>query len=107
MRSVNRLTIVGNVGKVTTVGKVVKVNIATNRQWARDGEIKKATDWLTVTVLDETQADWIAENVEKGDAVYVEARVCNNSYEKDGERIYTVDVIVTLFNKLSRQAESE
>lgn len=100
MRSINRFTVLGNVGKVTELNKAVKVNIATNRRWKdKEGKAVVSTDWVTVTVLDEKQAAWISENVEVGDAVYAEARISNRTYEKDGETVYTTDVIATLFNR--------
>ena len=107
MRSINRLTVLGYVGSVKTFGKVTKLSIATNRSWtsASDGERKERTDWVPVTVLDERQAEWIAANITKGDAVYIEARVGETSYDKDGERRYTVDVIADMVNLVKSRPE--
>ena len=87
--------------------RVTKLSIATNRSWtsASDGERKERTDWVPVTVLDERQAEWIAANITKGDAVYIEARVGETSYDKDGERRYTVDVIADMVNLVKSRPE--
>lgn len=101
MRSVNRLTLLGNVGSINAFNGCLKVSIATNRSWAGDnGDRTERTDWVPVTIFDETQRRWIEENVEKGDTVYVEARVAQGSYGQGDDKRYTVDVVATLFNKL-------
>ncbi|WP_323131137.1 single-stranded DNA-binding protein [Sinorhizobium medicae] len=86
MRTVNRHTLLGHVGNIIKLKNVLKVNIATNRESQADGERKTATDWAQVTILDRKQAAWIEENVGPGDLVYVESRVSNSSYERDGNR---------------------
>ena len=104
MRSVNRHTLLGHVGNIIPFENVLKVNIATNREWQADGERKSATDWVQVTILDKKQAEWIEEHVGQGDLVYVESRISNSSYERDGERVYATDVIAQLFNLVSKKA---
>ena len=105
MRSTNHLFLRGHVGQTPKkVGKVAKVSVATNRTWYDDDNKKKEqTDWVTVTILSEKIANWVLENVKKGDPVYVEARVAENSYEKDGQKIYTTDIIATVFDSLVQQ----
>ncbi|MER9863222.1 single-stranded DNA-binding protein [Mesorhizobium sp. M0185] len=67
--------------------------------WYRNDAGKKETrtDWVTVTVFDD-QAAWIKDNVSKGQPVIAEGRINNSSYEKDGETIYTTDLVATTFN---------
>lgn len=102
MRSINRLTILGNVGSVRSFGKVAKVSVATNRVWFDTaGAKQERTDWVPVTILDEAQADWVAKNVGKGDSVYVEARVAQSSYGEGDDRKFSVDIVATTFNRLS------
>ncbi|WP_313523001.1 single-stranded DNA-binding protein [Shinella sp.] len=103
MRSVNRHTLLGHVGNVIPLKGVLKVNVASNREWQSDGERKSATDWVQITVLDKKQAEWIEEYVGEGDLVYVESRVCNSSYDRGGEKVYATDVIAQLFNLVSKK----
>ena len=96
MRSINRLTLLGN---VKAFAKVSKVSIATNRLWTdAKGDKQERCDWVPVTILDEAQAKWVAENVNKGDSVYVEARVGETSYGEGEDRKFTIDIIATTFN---------
>ena len=104
MRTVNRHTLLGHAGNILKLKNVLKVNIATNRELQADGERKTATDWVQVTILDRKQADWIEANVDAGDLVYVEARISNSNYERDGEQVYATDVIAQLFNLVSKKA---
>ena len=54
MRSINRVQILGHVGKVIPLQKVTKIDVATNRYWKDEsGENQTTTDWCTLTVLDE------------------------------------------------------
>ncbi|CAN7709267.1 single-stranded DNA-binding protein [Phyllobacterium sp. LjRoot231] len=99
MRSINRFTVNGNVGSVTSFEKAAKVNVATDRSWTNDaGEKQTKTDWVTVTILDERQAAWVVENVKKGQPVIAEGRIGNSSYEKAGQTVYSTDLIATIFN---------
>ena len=42
----------------------------------------------------------VLANVKKGDPVYAECRVSEGSYEKDGVKIYTTDIIANMFDRL-------
>lgn len=103
MRSVNRHTLLGHVGNLVELKNVLKVNIAANREWQAEAGKRSATDWVQVTILDKKQAEWIEENVGPGDLVYVESRIANSSYERDGEQVYTTDVIAQLFNLVAKK----
>ncbi len=68
------------------------------------GEKKEETEWTPITVLNPRAAKWIVENIRKGDTVHVEARVRQNSYEKNGEKFYVivdaVDLVSRKFDRL-------
>jgi single-strand DNA-binding protein len=96
MRSINRVQILGHVGKVIPLQKVTKIDVATNRYWKDEsGENQTTTDWCTLTVLDEKTIEFDGANVAKADPIYAEARVANSAYEK----VYSTDLIVSLLNR--------
>ena len=106
MRTTNLLIVRGFVGNAPkTFGKTVKVSVCTNRSVKNKdtGEWEDKSDWLTITVLSEKRAKWIAENVTKGDYIYAEARVAESSYKKGDETIYTVDVIADEFDVMNKK----
>ena len=64
---------------------------------------------MTLTVLNEKIAKWALVNIKKGDPVYAECRVTERSYQKDGQTVYTTDIIVGVVDRLapSQQADEE
>ena len=102
MRTTNHLFLRGYVGQAPKAfGKTCKVSVATNRSWIdKKGERREETDWVTVTILNERTARFVAENVKKGDPVYAECRVTEGSYKKGDETIYTTDIVANIFDTL-------
>jgi len=98
-RSVNKVILVGNLGKDAETkftpggAAVTKFTIATGRRWKdqQSGEWKEETDWHNVVL-------WRAENLAnyllKGKQVYVEGRLHTRSYDdKDGKKQYFTEVV--------------
>ena len=98
-RSVNKVILVGNLGKdaetkFTTSGTAVtKFPIATGRRWKdqQSGEWKEETDWHNVIL-------WRSENLAnyllKGKQVYLEGRLQTRTWEdKEGKKNYTTEVV--------------
>jgi len=113
-RTVNKITLVGNVGRDPDVRetksgtKVVHLFLATNRPpFGEDGEEK--TDWHRLTFWARL-AQFTEDNVRKGDRIYVEGRVEYDTYERDGVSIPTADVnvreLVLLVSKESEVVEA-
>lgn len=98
-RSVNKVILVGNVGRdpdvMTTASgtKVAHLSLATSRRIQRDGGFEDRTEWHRLTLWDRLAR--IAEDyVRKGDRLYVEGRVEYDSFEKNGVTIPTTEVHV-------------
>lgn len=98
-RSINKVILVGNVGRdpevqTTTAGtKVVHLSLATSRRIPRDGAMEERTDWHRITLWDRL-AEIAEEYVRKGDRVYIEGRMEYGSFDKNGVTIPTADVQV-------------
>jgi single-strand DNA-binding protein len=98
-RSINKVILVGNLGKdaetkFTPAGvAVTKFTIATGRRWKdqQSGEWKEETDWHNVVLW---RAENLANYLVKGKQVYVEGRLQTRSYEdKDGKKQYFTEVV--------------
>ncbi len=102
MRTTNLFILRGHVGQAPKAfGQTAKVNVATDRSWTdAKGQRQEATDWVTVSLLNEKMAAWAMANVAKGDPVYAECRVADGSYKKGAETIYTTDIVANVFHKL-------
>ena len=98
-RSVNRITLIGNVGRDPDVQetksgtKVAHFSLATNRRVAAGSDEEERTDWHRLTVWNR-QAQFAEDHVRTGDRVYVEGRLEYDSYERDGVVIPTTEIHV-------------
>lgn len=97
MKNVAEFTIIGRVSKARALGKVTKVVIASNYRMKDGDRWVEDTHWNEVTVFARNLQASIAEHVGKGDLVRVRGRIRQNSYERDGARVFTVDLIATEF----------
>ena len=107
-RSVNKIILVGNVGRdpdiqITKTGtKVAHVSLATNRKV--NGDEEERTEWHRLTMWNRL-AEITEEHVHRGDRIYVEGTLEYDSYEREGIRIPTVDVMVRDLVLLTRKGE--
>ncbi len=104
--SVNKVIIVGNVGKDPEVRRmqsgdaVVNLTVATTESW-RDkasGERKEKTEWHRVTIFNENLAKVAEQYVKKGAKVYVEGQLQTRKYtDKDGVEKYATEIVLQKF----------
>lgn len=98
-RSINKLILVGNVGRdpevQTTVDekKVAHFSLATSRRIPRDNGFEERTEWHRITLWNRL-AELAEEYIRKGDRLYIEGRIQYDSYERDGVTIPTAEVVV-------------
>jgi single-strand DNA-binding protein len=100
MASVNKVIIVGNLGKdpetrtFPSGGRVCNVTIATSERWKdkQTGEMKEATEWHRV-VFNDRLAEIAGEYLRKGSQVYVEGSLRTRKWtDKDGVEKYTTEI---------------
>jgi single-strand DNA-binding protein len=96
---VNRVTLIGNLGrdpelKYTQTGKAVcRLSIATTRKFRNASEeLQEETEWHRVVVWGK-QAEHCNQYLSKGRSVYVLGRLQTSSYEQDGVKKYSTEVI--------------
>lgn len=96
-RSLNRVTLIGNLGKdaeeTFTQSGVSKTtfSLATSRRWKdQSGEWKEETDWHRVIAW---RKEHLTQYLFKGTKLYVEGRLQTRSYEKDGAKQYVTEVV--------------
>jgi single-strand DNA-binding protein len=103
--SVNKVIIVGNLGKdpeVRTLNsgeKVANLSVATSESWKdkATGERKEKTEWHRVTIFNENIVK-VAENyLKKGSTVYIEGSLQTRKYEQNGVEKYTTEVVLQKF----------
>lgn len=76
--------------------------VAVNRKFSKE----KETDFISCKAFGKT-AENIAKFFSKGSLIAVEGRIQTGSYEKDGNRVYTTDVIVDGFHFTGEKKDKE
>jgi single-strand DNA-binding protein len=103
MASVNKVIIVGNLGRDPEVrytpngSAVCNVSVATTRSWKskESGDKSEETEWHRVVFYDKL-AEIAGEYLKKGRSVYVEGRLKTRKWQdKDGAEKYTTEIIAT------------
>ena len=104
--SVNKVILVGNLGKdpevrrMTSGDAVVNLSIATSESW-RDkasGERKEKTEWHRVVIFNKNLADVAEKYLKKGAKVYVEGQLQTRKWtDKDGAEKYSTEVVLQNF----------
>lgn len=100
MTSVNKAIIIGSVGrdpeiKISKNGKkYCYLSIATNTYWKdkTTGEKKEETTWHSVKLYEQL-AETCVKFVTKGDKIYIEGSMKNETYEKDGQQVNSFYVL--------------
>ncbi len=100
MRGVNKVTLIGNLGKAPDYQQldgnvpVAKFSLATTESYKdKNGQSRTDTDWHTV-VLWRGLADLARDYLQKGSLVYVEGKLKTRSYDdKDGQKRYVTEVV--------------
>jgi single-strand DNA-binding protein len=107
MQTVNRFTIYGNINTVTQFEKSLKVSVATHREYKdKQGVDQKETDWTTLTILNEAQINHIKNKANTGDKVFAEGYIKNSDYMRQGQRVFTTDLITQKINLIEKQSAS-
>lgn len=83
---------------------IAKFTLAVDRRGAKDGE--QTADFIGITCFGKT-AELVEKYIGKGRLVGVTGRIQTGSYEKDGRKIYTTDVIADRVEFLDRGNSSD
>ena len=104
--SVNKVTLIGNLGKdpeVRTLNsgdKVVNLRIATSETW-RDrtsGERKERTEWHQVVIFNENFVKVAESYLKKGSTVYIEGALQTRKYtDQAGVEKYSTEIVLQKF----------
>ncbi len=110
MVSVNRITVIGNLGndpemRFTPNGHAVTTfNVATNRNYTTaDGERREETEWFTAVCWNKL-AEQCNQYLTKGRLVYIEGRVKLTSWEgQDGQQRSRMEINADRVSFLDKQ----
>jgi single-strand DNA-binding protein len=104
MASINKVILIGNLGKdpelrYTPQGRAVaNFSIATTERWTsksgeKSGEKQERTEWHNIVLWDR-QAEIANQYLKKGSSCYIEGRLTSRAWEdKDGVKRYRTEII--------------
>jgi single-strand DNA-binding protein len=112
MSGVNKCIFIGRLGKDPEVknlqsgASVANFSIAVSEKYKdkTTGEAKEITEWINL-VLWRGLADIAAKYLHKGDMIYVEGKFRTRSWEKDGTKHYTTEIVVDSLQMLSGKSQ--
>ncbi|MBP7953554.1 MAG: single-stranded DNA-binding protein [Nitrosomonas sp.] len=114
MASVNRVILIGNLGKdpetryMQNGDAVTNITIATTETWKdKNGEKQEKTEWHQITFYRKL-AEIAGEYLKKGSPVYVEGRLETRKWtDKNGIERYTTGIIANSLQMLGGKPESD
>ncbi len=107
MRGINKVILVGNLGKDVEMRyhpsgtAIAKFSVATSeaRKNKETGETEEKVEWHQVAAFGKL-AEICGEFLKKGSAVYIEGKNSTSTYDKDGQKHYSTQVIVQVMQML-------
>lgn len=99
-RGVNKVILVGNLGNDPEVrympngNAVANVSLATSETWKdkNTGDQQEKTEWHRVVFFNRL-AEIVEQYVKKGSKLYIEGRLQTRSWEQDGVKRYTTEIV--------------
>lgn len=101
--SVNKVTLVGNLGRDPEVrhtqdgNKIVQLSVATSESWKdrNSGERRERTEWHRVVIFNDKLADIAEQYLKKGNKVYLEGQLQTRKWQdQSGQEKYTTEVVL-------------
>ena len=110
MASVNKVIIVGNLGKDPEISytpsgmAVARFSVATTDTWTdkATGQKKEKTEWHRIVVF-QKMAENCGKFLTKGSPVYIDGKLQTSSYEKGGITRYNTDILASVIQFLGQK----
>lgn len=105
--SVNKVILVGNVGKdpeIRSMGngsKVANLSLATSETWKdkSTGERKEKTEWHRVSIFGDALVNVVEKYVKKGSKLYIEGSIQTRKWtDQSGAEKYSTEIVLQGFN---------
>ena len=107
MASVNKVIIIGNLGRDPEVrsfqngGKVCNLRVACSETWKdkNSGEKKERTEWVSVAIFSEGLVRVAEQYLRKGSKVYIEGKLQTRKWQdQSGNDRYSTEVVLQGFD---------
>ena len=107
MASVNKVTILGNLGRDPEVrtfqngGKICNLRVATSETWRdkQSGDRKERVEWHSVSIMVEGLVKVAEQYLRKGSKVYIEGQLETRKWQdQSGADRYSTEIVLRPFN---------
>ncbi len=111
-RGINKVILVGNLGSDPEVrympngNAVANVSLATSESWKdkTSGEQQEKTEWHRVVFFNRL-AEIVEQYVKKGSKIYIEGKLQTRSWEQDGVKRYSTEIVANEMQMLDSRGE--
>lgn len=105
MGSVNKVILVGNLGKdpemrtMTSGDRIANLTVATSESWKdKSGERKERTEWHRVVIFNDKLAEIAEKYLKKGSSVYLEGALQTRKWtDNTGAEKYSTEIVLQKF----------
>lgn len=106
MSGINKVLLIGNVGRDPEIRNMPNGDPVANLSLATSFKSKgtEYTEWHKLVAFGKT-ADLIKQYVHKGSKLYVEGRLQTRSWEKDGSKHYSTEIVIGQMQFLGGKGE--
>lgn len=113
-KGVNKVILLGNVGaevqskQMPNGGMVANISLATSESWKdkNTGAQQEKTEWHRV-VFFRKLAEIVEQYVSKGSKLYIEGKLQTRSWEQDGVKRYTTEIVADEMQMLDSKNQAE
>ncbi len=113
MAGINKVILVGNLGKDPEVrhleggASVASFSLATSEVYKdKSGNRKEQTEWHNIVVW-RGLADIAEKYLRKGMTIYLEGKIRTRSYDKDGIKHYSTEIVADSFTMLGKKENNQ
>lgn len=109
---VNRVQLIGHVGQSPEIRHlengncVANFSLATSEKWKdKAGNQKEETEWHRIVIWGKL-AEIVEKYVKKGGLLYLEGKNRTRSWEKEGQKMYTTEVVCDEIRMLGSKSDN-
>lgn len=110
MKSINKVILIGHVGKQPEIrymqngSPVANFSLATNEYWTgQDGQKNERTEWHKIVAWKKL-AEFVQQYVGKGGYLYIEGKISTRNYEgRDGAKHYVTEIVAREIGLLDKK----
>ncbi len=110
MAGINKVTILGRLGndpesRAAGETTVTNFSIATSEKFKnKQGDVQEKTEWHRIVAWGKL-AEICAQYLTKGAQVYVEGKLQTRSWEKEGVKLYTTEIVISEMQMLGSKSD--